>query len=253
MKRTLQTAAVLLVAGLTTSVSLAQAEALSTTKKQVTKQVTNTGQAIKKVAERSPEEVKKIVESMKQTKKAAIDKTAPDFLLVDHLGKEHRLSDYTAKGMTVVLEWFNPTCPYVVEHYNDEGKGTSTAVEKEFTEEKVVWLRINSGKAESVKDAREINAKYAQNWKIKSPILLDTAGTVGRSYGAKVTPTMFVINNEGVIAYTGAMDSEKSPSKTGEIIYPRDAVRAVLANETVTKKTTKAVGCSIKYAAKKKD
>lgn len=250
MRNTLRTAAILLLAGMTTSVSLAQSDALTVKKERITAKVehkaTNAGQ----VTDRSPESVKRIVESMKEAKKAAIDKPAPDFLLVDYMGKEHRLSDYTAKGMTVVLEWINPTCPYVMEHYNTEGKGTSTTVEKEFAGQKVAWLRINSGKAETIEQARETNAEVAKNWKVTSPILLDTKGTVGRAYNAKVTPTLFVINNEGIIAYEGAMDSERSPSKTGEIIYPRDALRAVLANETVTTKTTNAVGCGIKYAPK---
>lgn len=204
-------------------------------------------------ADRSPEEIARIVASMKEMKKAAIDQPAPDFKLVDTMGKEHLLSDYVAAGNIVVLEWFNPQCPYVKEHYDSEGKGTSTAVEKEFKEQKVVWLRINSGSAESGTSGKEYNNKYAKDWKITSPILLDLDGKVGKAYNAKVTPTMVVISAGGTIAYEGLMDSEKSASKTGEVIYPREAVKSLLSEETVAKKQTKAVGCGIKYSRKSSD
>lgn len=247
-------AAALLISGLAASAGLAQSEAVTVKKEAVTTRLPaaqNQGQ----LSQRPPEVVEKIVGAMKEAEKAAIDKPAPNFKLVDTAGKEHLLSDYVAAGNVVVLEWFNPQCPYVVEHYNSEGKGTSTAVEKEFkeTEQKVVWLRVNSGSAESGVSGKDYNNQFAKEWKITSPILLDLDGKVGKAYNAKVTPTLVVITADGIVAYEGLMDSEKSSSKTGEVIYPREAVKSVLAGETVETKQTKAVGCGIKYAAKTSD
>jgi len=245
--------AALLFAGLAGGNALAQADALTVKKEAITRKVRDAGEQVTKAFDRTPEEIQKIVGSMKEAKKAEIDKPAPDFKLVDAMGKEHLLSDYVAAGNIVVLEWFNPQCPYVVEHYNTEGKGTSTAVEKEFKDQKVVWLRINSGSAESGTSGKDYTNEVAKEWKITSPILLDADGKVGKAYNAKVTPTMVVISTDGVVAYEGQMDSETSPSKTGEIIYPREAVKSLLAGETVTKKQTKAVGCGVKYAKKTND
>jgi peroxiredoxin len=203
--------------------------------------------------ERSQADIDRIVGAMKDAKKAEIDRPAPDFRLVDTAGKEHVLSDYVAAGNVVVLEWFNPECPYVQEHYNTEGKGTSNTVEKEFKDKKVVWLRINSSDAKIPLGTKEVNDEAARNWKITGPILLDGEGKVGRAYGAKATPTLVVVSPEGVLSYQGAMDSDVSPSRTGEIIYPREAVKSVLAHETVATKTTRAVGCGIHYAKKTSD
>ena len=252
-KQTIITAAAVILASLTTSTALAQADALTVKKEKASKTLRKAAENKGRLTEKAPESVRKAVESMKKATKAAIDKPAPDFTLIDLDGKKHTLSDYTAAGNIVVLEWFNPDCPYVQEHYKPEAKGTSTVVEKEFKGKKVVWLRINSGSEKSGTSGKDRNTKAAKEWSITSPILLDADGAVGRKYGAKVTPTLFIINENGVIAYTGAMDSKKSPSKTGETIYPRDALTSVLAHETVAKKTTHAVGCSIKYAARKAD
>jgi len=252
-KHTIITAAALILAGLTTSTALAQSDALTVKKEQASKTLRKAGHNNGNLTKKAPESVKKAVEAMKKATKAAIDMPAPDFTLVDINGKKHTLSEYTAAGQTVVLEWFNPDCPYVREHYKAEAKGTSTVVEKEFQGQKVVWLRINSGSAKSKTSGKKRNAKAAKDWGITSPILLDADGTVGRKYGAKVTPTVVIINDQGVVAYEGAMDSEKSPRKTGETIYPREALKSVLAHETVEHKTTHAVGCAVKYAARKSD
>lgn len=245
--------AALMFAGLAAGSALAQTDTITIKKEAITQSVRDAGEKIAQAIDRTPEEIQKIVSSMKEAKKAEMDKPAPDFKLVDTKGKEYLLSDFVAAGNIVVLEWFNPQCPYVKEHYNSEGKGTSTAVEKEFKEQKVVWLRINSSDPNIREGTKEFNDQAAAEWKISGPILLDADGKVGKAYGAKVTPTLVVISSDGVVSYEGMMDSESSPSKTGEVIYPRDAVKSLLAQETVDKKYTKAVGCGIKFAKKTSD
>src|SRR5712675_1680583 len=64
---------------------------------------------------------------------------APDFSLPDASGKTHSLSEY--KGKYVVLEWFNPDCPFVKKHY---GSGNMQALQKKYTDKGVVWLTICS-------------------------------------------------------------------------------------------------------------
>lgn len=239
--------AAFMTAGLAAS-AFGQAEALKPTQIEKEKIVQEGEKAVKTLTD----DVKVTIENMKSAKKFEFGKIAPDFELVDSAGKKHVLSEYVAQGHVVVLEWFNPQCPYVVEHYNTEGKGTSNTVEKEFADQKVTWLRINSGSEQSKTSGKEYTEQIRKDWKIASPVLLDMDGKVGKAYGAKVTPEMFVIGRDGVVAYHGAFDSDPSPSKTGEVIYVRDAVRSVLAGETVAKGQTKAVGCGVKYAPEKK-
>jgi peroxiredoxin len=177
-------------------------------------------------------------------KVAEVGKPAPDFTLTGIDGKEVKLSDY--KDKIVVLEWFNPGCPVVVRHHDkDSLKGTAG----ELTQSGVVWLAINSGAPGQQGHGEEANRKAAEKWGLKHPILVDEAGTVGRSYGAKTTPHMFVIDAKGVLAYAGAIDNDPSGEMKPEerINYVRAAVASLQKNEPVKTTTSKAYGCSVKY------
>ena len=177
-------------------------------------------------------------------KVAEVGKPAPDFTLTGIDGKEVKLSDY--KDKIVVLEWFNPGCPVVVRHHDkDSLKGTAG----ELTQSGIVWLAINSGAPGQQGNGEEANKKAAEKWGLKHPILVDEAGTVGRSYGAKTTPHMFVIDAKGVLAYAGAIDNDPSGEMKPEerINYVRAAVASLQKGEAVKTPTSKAYGCSVKY------
>src|SRR5206468_384010 len=134
---------------------------------------------------------------------------APDFSLTDAKGETYSPSQY--KGKYVVLEWFNPECPFVKKHY---GSGNMQKLQEEFTGKGVVWLSIDSSAPglEGNLTAEQAEKKIAE-WKTKqTALVLDPDGKAGRSYGAKNTPHMFVINPEGKIVYEGAIDSKASPN-----------------------------------------
>src|ERR1044072_52573 len=134
---------------------------------------------------------------------------APDFNLSDPAGNTHSLSEY--KGKYVVLEWFNPECPFVKKHY---GSGNMQKLQEEFTGKGVVWLSVDSSAPgnEGHLTAEQANAKMTE-WKTKqTALVLDPDGKAGQAYGAKNTPHMFVINPEGKIVYEGAIDSKPSPT-----------------------------------------
>ena len=179
--------------------------------------------------------------------KAKVGDKAPDFTLVDVEGNEHTLSDYTAKGQTVVLEWFNPDCPFVRKHYRED-TGTMNALAAEFKGQNVTWLRVNSAKEGHPTTGADRLNRAVKEFNIQTPILLDYSGDVGRTYGAKRTPEMYVIDTDGVLRYHGAICSDKGATNVGEEVYVRSALNAVLAGETVAKTETKAYGCSVKYA-----
>src|SRR4051794_20876023 len=176
-----------------------------------------------------------------------VGSNAPGFSLPDAKGKTHSLADY--KGKYVVLEWFNPDCPFVKKHY---GSGNMQKLQEEFTAKGVVWLSIDSSAPglEGYLTAEQANTKMAE-WKTKQTALVfDPEGKAGRTYGAKNTPHMFVINPEGKIVYEGAIDSKATPNPAdipSSTNYVKVALDESLAGKTVSTATTKPYGCSIKY------
>ena len=172
---------------------------------------------------------------------------APAFTLKDVEGKERALSEF--KGKIVVLEWFNHGCPFVVKHY---GSGNMQKLQKAYGEKGVAWLSIcssNSGKQGN--DTPDGHAKTAkEKGTASTAILLDTSGEVGRLYGAKTTPHMYVIDAEGNLRYQGAIDSIAS-AKQADIekaeSYVAQALDALLKGEAPKTTETKAYGCSVKY------
>jgi peroxiredoxin len=167
---------------------------------------------------------------------------APDFTLTDTDGVTHKLSDYTSQGKIVVLEWFNPGCPWVVRVHE---KSDALAKTYEANKADVVWLAINSGAPGKQGHGKEHNAEFKKNWNIAYPILLDETGTVGKSFGAKVTPHMFVIGADNTVAYIGAFDD--SGKEIGTPNYVADAITAVRNGETLKTTETKPKGCAVKY------
>jgi len=177
----------------------------------------------------------------------AVGTTAPDFSLTDSKGKTQSVSQY--KGKYVVLEWFNPDCPFVKKHY---GSGNMQKLQEEFTAKGVTWLTIDSSAPglEGNLTAEQAEKKIAE-WKTKqTALVLDPDGKAGRTYGAKNTPHMFVINPEGKIIYEGAIDSKATPSPSdiaGSTNYVKVALEESLAGKTVSNANTKPYGCSVKY------
>jgi peroxiredoxin len=170
---------------------------------------------------------------------------APDFTLTDVNGSEVTLSDYA--GKIVVLEWFNPDCPFVKKfHYSTKTMHETHA--KFAGDEGIVFLAINSGAPGKQGHGVERNRKAIEEYKIQYPVLLDESGAVGQLYGAKRTPEIFVIDGEGVVRYHGPIDSDASARTVGEN-YLELAVTQLKNGETEIITPQNAVyGCSVKYA-----
>src|SRR6266550_7140825 len=176
-----------------------------------------------------------------------VGSSAPDFSLTDANGKAHSLSEY--KGKYVVLEWFNPECPFVKKHY---GSGNMQKLQENYTGKGVVWLTIDSSAPGTEGNLTPEQAeKKISEWKARqTALLLDPEGKAGRAYGAKNTPHMFVINPEGKVVYEGAIDSKATPNPAdipNSTNYVKVALDESLAGKPVTTSTTKPYGCSVKY------
>jgi len=180
----------------------------------------------------------------------SVGDTAPAFELKDTQGKAVKLADF--KGRTVVLEWTNPGCPFVVKHY---GAQNMQALQKEARAKNVVWLSISST-ARSHQDhlaPAALQDKLAKDWgATPTAVLMDDAGSVGRAYAARTTPHMYVIDPAGKLVFAGGIDDKRS-SNPAEIPTAKNFVRAaladVLAGRPVATPSAPPYGCSIKYEA----
>jgi peroxiredoxin len=178
---------------------------------------------------------------------ATVGQPAPAFSARDTAGRTVSLADF--KGKTVVLEWVNPGCPYVQKHYRSANmQGT----QREAAAKGVVWLAINSTST----DHHDYLAPTAMaDWMkgqqaAATATLMDPEGKIGRAYGARTTPHMYVIDAKGTLAYIGAIDN-KPTANTADIAGATNHVKAalgeVLAGKPVSVAQTRAYGCSVKY------
>jgi peroxiredoxin len=179
--------------------------------------------------------------------KPEIGKPAPDFAVTDSTGQTRKLSDF--KGKTVVLEWTNHDCPYVVKHY---GAGNMQALQKEAGKQGVVWLSvISSAKGEQgFVSGSQAEALTKDRGASPTAVLLDEDGKMGRAYDARTTPHMFVIDKNGNLAYMGGIDDKATTSSSdiaGAQNYVQAALKNVSAGQKVENAVTRPYGCSIKY------
>ncbi|HLL30774.1 MAG TPA: thioredoxin family protein [Allosphingosinicella sp.] len=176
-----------------------------------------------------------------------VGKAAPDFRASDVNGRPVSLSDF--RGKTVVLEWSNPECPTVEKHY---GSGNMQKTQAEAAAQGVVWLTINSSAKgnQGHMTPAEAKAFTAGQPSRRTAYLLDPKGEVGRAYGAKATPHMYVINPAGTLVYNGGIDDKPTQDKA-DIPGARNHVLAALselkAGSPVSVPTSRAYGCSVKY------
>jgi len=172
---------------------------------------------------------------------------APDFVGTDSQGKRIALKDL--RGSIVVLEWSNDQCPFVGKHYRS---GNMQWLQKEATQQGVVWLTVLSSAPGEQGNVTPAQANELTRSRGASPtaVLLDPSGVIGRSYGARTTPHMFVIDKNGTLVYMGGID-DKATTDVADVPtaknYVRLALTAVIAGTPVQEPVTRPYGCSVKY------
>ena len=181
------------------------------------------------------------------SQEAKLNEQAPNFKLMDSNGKEHSLSDF--KGKLVVLEWINYECPFVKKHYDSKNM---QALQEKYTKQGLIWLRICSS-AESKQGNftnDEINRRSKKHGAKFTAYLVDSDGKVGKMYGAKTTPHMYIINKDGKLVYAGGIDDKASTDLEdikGAKNYVSLALDELLAGKNVSVQSSKPYGCSVKY------
>lgn len=177
-----------------------------------------------------------------------VGQAAPDFSLTDINGNTHSLSDY--RGRIVVVEWTNPECPFVRKHY--EKSGNIPALQRSATADGVVWLTINSGHAGAQGDFDKIEADawMKSTGAAATAYFRDRDGKVGRSYDARTTPHIFIVDPAGTLVYAGGIDDIRS-ADAGDIPKAKNYVQAALADlkagRPVATPTSRPYGCGVHY------
>jgi peroxiredoxin len=186
---------------------------------------------------------------------ATLGKPAPDFSLTDTDGQSVKLS--ALRGKTVVLEWFNPDCPFIKHAHS---KGPLRDFSQRVANDKLVWLTINSNAPGKQGSGVERNRQAKVEYGIANRILLDETGKVGHAYGAIKTPHVFVIDPKGVLVYRGGVDNapigvvdEQRPHLPGNAPTAREAyldyaLEDLAAHKALRLADTPAYGCTVKYA-----
>jgi len=178
----------------------------------------------------------------------SVGQPAPAFSATDTAGKTVSLADF--KGKTVVLEWVNPGCPFVQKHYNSANMPTT---QKSALSKGVVWLSVNStntGASDYLPPA-ELAGWMQSKGAATTATLMDADGKIGRAYGARTTPHMYVIDPQGKLVYAGAIDSKPSTNPAdikSATNYVNQALGETLAGKPVSVATTQSYGCSVKYS-----
>jgi peroxiredoxin len=172
---------------------------------------------------------------------------APGFTATDSKGRQHTLAAY--KGRMVVLEWTNHECPYTVKHY---ATVNMQALQKSATEAGVVWLTVTSSRPgmQGHVDGLEADALTDERKAHPTAVLLDREGSLGKLYGARTTPHMYVIDPAGALVYMGAIDDQPSANHASVKVarnYVREALDAVAGGRPVAIASTRPYGCSVKY------
>jgi len=178
---------------------------------------------------------------------AVVGQPAPAFTATDSNGRTISLADF--KGKPVVLEWTNADCPFVQKYYSG---GDMQKLQADARKQGAVWLTINSGAPgkQGHQSGSAANAKMRSQGFQSTAYLLDADGAVGRAYGARTTPHMFVIAPDGTLAYAGGIDSIAS-ANPADIAraepLTRLAITQVAAGKPVATPTSRPYGCSVKY------
>ena len=172
---------------------------------------------------------------------------APAFKGTDVNGKPVALSDF--KGRYVVLEWNNPNCPFVMKHYDS---GNMQALQKRFGADNVAWIAVNSTseKHGDYMAPASLADWFKQQNAAPTAVLMDSKGEIGRAYGAKVTPHMYVIDPKGTVIYAGAIDDKRSANPADVKIASNYVVAALTdarSGKLVATAASSAYGCTIKY------
>ena len=175
---------------------------------------------------------------------ATVGQPAPAFSAKDTAGKTVSLADHT--GKFVVIEWTNPDCPFVQKHYDS---GNMPATQKRALAKGAVWLSVSTDD-HGPKSGAELQSWLKTKTAAPTALVLDGDGKIGRAYGARTTPHLYIVDPQGKLVYAGAIDSKPTSNKAdiaSAVNYVDHALAEATAGKPISQAQTRAYGCTVKY------
>ena len=161
-----------------------------------------------------------------------LNQPAPDFELPDVHGDLHKLSDY--RGRIVIVNFWSCECPH-----SERTDRLAMACLAQWGEE-VALLSIASNRSESILSVAE-----AANTRHLPRVLIDAEQVVADLYEAITTPQVFVMDQDGILRYRGAVDDVKFRQPKATRFFLEEVVEALLEGHLPTLTETPAYGCAI--------
>lgn len=156
----------------------------------------------------------------------------PDFNLIGTDGGMNAPRDFATFKVMVVAFICNH-CPYA-----KSAIPTLIKLQEQYLKQEVIFIGINANDPEAYpEDDLEHMTKYAQDWGLNFPYLVDETQDVAKAFGAVCTPDLFVYDRDRKLAYHGRIDELD------------DAIKALLVGGAPTLEQHPSIGCSIKWRA----
>ncbi len=168
---------------------------------------------------------------------------APDFELPGVDGSVHHLAQYLKQFKAVGVVFMCNHCPYV-RLYIDRLKQIQT----DFEAQGVTLIGINpNDETRYPEDNFESMKRFATEYQLNFPYLRDITQDVAEAFGAERTPEVFLLDQAGVLRYSGSVDDNVQNPAGVKAPYLREAIANLLGDSPITAATTSPVGCSLKW------
>jgi peroxiredoxin len=151
---------------------------------------------------------------------------SPHFRLKGVDNKMYSLEDFNSKSLLVVFICNH--CPYV-----------------KPSELQVIGINSNDPNYEG--EGFENMLKFASEYEINFPYLIDDSQAVAKAYGAVCTPDPFLLDMEHKLVFHGKINDALEPGMTSTIPIMEGNVRKILRGEKIEKDFDPSIGCSIKW------
>lgn len=168
---------------------------------------------------------------------------APDFQLKGVDGKMHSLSDYIRKSRATLVVFICNHCPFVKARIGD-----IVALQSKFKPSELQVIGINSNDPSYQDEGFDNMVKFAKEYRLNFPYLIDESQQVARDYGAVCTPDPFLFV-DGKLAFHGRINDAMEPEAKPTVPVMENNVRSLLAGGKLEKDFDPSIGCSIKWKA----
>jgi peroxiredoxin len=168
---------------------------------------------------------------------------APDFSLKGVDNKNYSLKDI--KSRTLLIVFICNHCPYVKARIND-----LISLQSKFDSSDLQVIGINSNDSSYEGEGFDNMVKFAQEYSLNFPYLIDDTQNVAKDYGAVCTPDPFLFDESKKLAFHGKINDALEPSSNATVNIMENNIQKILEGKksNIEKDFDPSIGCSIKWS-----